>query len=315
MEYRTLGKTGLVVSRLCFGALTIGPLQKNLSVGEGAKVIRYALEKGINFFDTAELYETYTHIQEGVKGFSNQVVIATRSYAYTREGMRTSLEKALRSMGRDYIDIFLLHEQESIYTIRGHWEAVECLIRAKEEGIVRAIGISTHCVDAVWAAARIPEFDVLQPILNIDGVGIRGGGRDDMLRAAREAVFMGKGIYGMKALGGGNLLEKVDESLNYILSIEDLSAVAIGMSTPAEVDYNIAFFKDRKVPEKIRREVGSKKRVLYIEDWCAGCGKCVARCTAQALTLVGGKAFVDRQRCRLCGYCGAVCPEFCIKII
>jgi predicted aldo/keto reductase-like oxidoreductase len=315
MEYRTLGNTGLVVSRLCFGALTIGPLQKNLPVREGAKIIRHALEKGIIFLDTAELYGTYAHIREGLKGFGDQVVIATRSYAYTREGMRASLEKAMRSMGRDYIDIFLLHEQESIYTIKGHWEAVECLIRAKEEGIVRAIGISTHCVDAMWAAARIPEFDVLQPILNIDGIGIRGGGREDMLRAISEAAYMGKGIYGMKALGGGNLLDRVNESLNYILSVEDLSAVAIGMATPAEVDYNIAFFKDRKVPENIRREVCSKKRIIYIEDWCAGCGKCVERCTAQALALVGGKAVVDRQRCRLCGYCGAVCPEFCIKII
>jgi len=315
MEYRTLGKTGLVVSRLCYGTLTIGPLQKNLPVKEGAKIIRHALEAGINFLDTAELYGTYAHIQEGIRGLSNQVIIASRSYAYTREGMRASLEKALQSVGRNYIDIFLLHEQESIYTIKGHWEAVECLVRAKEEGIVRAIGISTHCVEAVQAAARIAEFDVVQPILNITGIGIRGGSREDMLRAIREAASMGKGIYGMKALGGGNLLERVDESLNYILSVEDLSAVAIGMATPAEVDFNVAFFRDRKVPEGVRREVSSKKRIMHIEDWCTGCGRCVERCTAQALTLLDGKVVIDLERCRLCGYCGAVCPEFCIKII
>jgi len=315
MEYRLLGRTGLAVSRLCFGALTIGPLQANLPVAQGAKVIRHALEAGINFIDTAELYGTYAHIKESIKGFCGPVVIASRSFASTRAGMRESVELALRSLQRDYIDIFLLHEQESFFTIKGHWEAVEYLVRAKEEGLVRAIGISTHCVEAVRAAALIPEFDVVQPIVNLAGIGIKGGGREEMLAAIREAAALGKGLYGMKALGGGNLLDQVAEALNFALDISDLAAIAVGMATPAEVDYNVAFFRHRRVPDEIRREVGKRKRALLIEDWCAGCGRCVERCTAGALSLVNGKAAVNPEQCRLCGYCGSACPEFCIKII
>ena len=64
MEYRQLGHTGLTVSRLCFGGLVIGPLQKNLSVEEGGDVIAEALRLGITFIDTADLYDTYQHIKE-----------------------------------------------------------------------------------------------------------------------------------------------------------------------------------------------------------------------------------------------------------
>lgn len=305
----------MLVSRLCFGALTIGPLQAGLSVSEGAKIIRRALEAGVNFIDTAELYGTYGHIQEAMKGFREQVVIASRSYAATRAGMRQSVELALRSLQRDYIDIFLLHEQESFFTMKGHWDAVEYLVRAKEEGLVRAIGISTHAVEAVRAAALIPEFDVIQPIINVAGIGILGGGREEMLAAIGEAASLGKGLYGMKALGGGNLLGQVAEALHFVLAIDELAAVALGMASLAEVDYNVAFFNNRRVPESVRRKVAHRRRTLLIEDWCAGCGQCVERCSAQALALVAGKAVVDPGRCRLCGYCGSVCPQFCIKII
>ncbi|HAP94003.1 MAG TPA: aldo/keto reductase [Desulfotomaculum sp.] len=315
MEYRMLGESGILVSRLCFGALTVGPLQVNLALSQGAAVIRHALEAGINFIDTAELYDTYPYIKEALQGLDKRVVIATKSYAYTGEGMGESLNKALRSLGREYIDIFLLHEQESALTIRGHWGAVECLVKAKEAGLVRAIGISTHSVEGVRAAALIPEFDIIQPLINITGIGIRDGGREEMLAAIREAALLGKGIYGMKALGGGNLLDRADEALGFVFSIPELAAVAVGMSSTLEVDFNAAFFTNRTIPQELRARVNRQNRRLIIEDWCPGCGQCIKRCGAGALMLVEGRAVVDQSRCRLCGYCGAVCPEFCIKIV
>ena len=116
-----------MVSRLCFGALTIGPLQANLPVREGAAVIRKALESGVNFIDTAELYRTYPYIREALRGFTGDVAICSKCYAYTRQDMQKSVEKALIELDRDYIDIFMLHEQESALTIKGHWEAYEYL--------------------------------------------------------------------------------------------------------------------------------------------------------------------------------------------
>jgi len=315
MQYRTLGKTGLVVSRLCFGGLTIGPLQVGLPLKEGARVIRRALEQGVNFIGTAEMYETYPYIKEAVRGFSGDVIIATKCYAYTYQGMKESIKKALAALGREMVDIFMLHEQESELTIKGHWEAVKCLLDAKKAGVVRAVGISTHHVAAVRAAVKFPEIEVIHPIINMQGIGICDGTKTEMLAAIKEAFRAGKGIYGMKSLGGGNLLSRVKEAFDFVLNIEELSSIAVGMQSVHEVDFNVRFFSGDKISTALERQVASRPRTLHIEDWCRGCGNCVERCSVGALQIIEGKAVVNKELCRLCGYCSTVCPEFCIKII
>jgi len=315
MEYRNLGNTGLLVSRMCFGVLTIGPLQANLPVSEGASVIRYALENGVNFMDTAEYYKTYPYIKKALKSYSGDIVLASKSYAYTRDMMQKSVENARRQTGRDVIDVFLLHEQESELTIKGHWEAYEYLLECKEKNIIRAAGISTHTVAAVRAAAKIPEIDVIHPLYNISGIGILDGSVEEMKHAIDEAAEAGKGIYGMKSLGGGNLIRDVDKAFKFVLDNDSLDSIAVGMKTIEEVDMNLRLFDGEDVPDPIRRKVGSVPRTLHIESWCRGCGKCIDRCTANALSIKDGKAVVDQGACRLCGYCGPACDEFCIKII
>lgn len=313
MQYRMLG--GLKVTRLCFGSLTIGPLQSGLGVAEGAKVIRHALEAGVNFIDTAELYGTYAHIREALKGFDREVIIISKSYAYTYQGMRESVEKALRELDRDYIDGFMLHEQESFHTIRGHEDALRFLVDAKKAGLVRAVGISTHYVDGVVAASGMPEIDLIHPLFNKYGLGIQGGSAADMLSAIRLAKDMGKGIYAMKALGGGNLLDRVEEALDFVLSLDELDSIAVGMQSELEVDYNVLLFSGLPVPADLKSMVRNRPRRLLIESWCRGCGSCIGRCTGGALSLAENRAMVDQVKCRLCGYCSAACPDFCIKII
>lgn len=315
MKPDPLGSTGIKVSRLCFGSLTMGPLQANLPVREGSAVMRQALEQGVNFIDTAQIYGTYPYIKEAIKGDYRRTVIASKSYDYTYEGMRASLVEALRGIGRDYIDIFLLHEQESALTIKGHWEAVEYLLKARQEGLVRAIGISTHCVEGVRAAAMVPEFDIIHPIINMAGVGIQDGSVNDMLDAISFAFSMGKGLYGMKALGGGHLIASSTEALNFVLGIKELSAIAVGMQSIDEVNFNVRLFSGQPVPAYLKDILTRRKRRLHIEEWCVACGRCVEKCSAGALSIVSGRAQVNPGLCRLCGYCGAVCPEFCIKII
>ena len=139
-----LGNTQIEVSRLCFGSLTMTPFQANLSVKEGAYLIEYAYNKGINFLDTAEIYENYNYIREALKGIKREnYVITTKTYAYTEKMAKGSLELALKELDTDYIDIFLLHEQESKYTIKGHYDAIKYFLKAKEQGKIRAFGIST----------------------------------------------------------------------------------------------------------------------------------------------------------------------------
>ena len=126
MEKRLLGKSGLEVSRLAFGSLTVGPLQANLSVEEGARVIAYAFDRGINFIDTAQYYQNYEYIGRALQMARNKdIVLSTKSYAYSRSQAIEAVEEARRKTGKDVIDVFMLHETESELTIRGHLDAVE----------------------------------------------------------------------------------------------------------------------------------------------------------------------------------------------
>lgn len=314
MEYRTLGQTGLEVSRLCFGALTMGPLQRNLSAEEGGKIIRRALELEVNFIDTAELYETYKHIRFALENWQGErpIIVATKSYAYTRDGMLRSLEMAQKGLGMDVIPIYLLHEQESSHTLRGHWPALEVLWEAQRAGVVQAVGISTHHVEGVLAACDIPEIQIISPLINKAGIGIQGGSQGEMLAAIQQAVRRGKGIYAMKPLGGGHLLASWSQAFEYLLGKDEIHSIAVGMKSVAEVESNVAFFQGRRdlpQPEVITRR-------LHIDDWCIGCAACVNACPNGALGIREGKAVVvRREECVFCGYCGASCPEFAIKVI
>lgn len=309
-----MGKTGIKVSRLCFGGLTIGPLQANLSEDEGAEIIVHAFRSGINFIDTAEMYCTYGHIRKAIKILGEKPVIATKSYAYSTEGARDSLEKARKELDVDVIDMFMLHEQESRLTLRGHRDALEYYLEAREKGIIKAVGVSTHNIEVVDACAGMPEVDVIHPIVNIKGLGIGDGTIDEMLSAIKKAYDNGKGIYAMKPLGGGNLLKNYDECIEFVLGIPYIHSVALGMQSIEEVDMAKYKFEGQEVPEGIREVLKGRTKKLLIDFWCEGCGKCIDRCGQDALKIENGKACVNHELCILCGYCSTACPQFAIKI-
>lgn len=314
MKYVKLGQTDIEVSRLCFGGLVIGPLQTNMTVDEGAEVIIRAMEMGVNFIDTAELYGTYPHIRQAMKKSGKELVIATKSYAYSAEGAAESLEKARKELDVDVIDIFLMHEQESRLTLRGHREALEYYLEAKAKGIIRAVGVSTHNIEVVEAAAEMPEIEVIHPLVNKSGIGIGDGSITSMLEAVKKAYDAGKGIYSMKPLGGGNLLHSYQQCMDFVLGIPYIHSIAMGMQSPEEVIMNVGVINGEEVPEEIRNALRKKDRRLHIDYWCEGCGKCVERCKQGALKVKEGKAVVEQGKCALCGYCGSACPMFAIKI-
>lgn len=312
--YKELGNTGLVVSGLCMGVLTIGPLQSNLSLPQGADVLAYALKRGINFFDTAKIYKTYPYIKKAIEDSGIRPVITTKSYDYTYAGMKDSVEEALDEMGISYIDIFMLHEQESELTLKGHREALQYLAEAREKGIVQAIGISTHSVQGVLAGARSSAVEVIHPLINRRGLGIMDGSRDEMLDAISYAYNCGKGIYAMKALGGGNLIGEAYESFQFVRSLNTIQSMAVGMQSREEVDLNISWMEGRRDID-LEKRVRQKPRRLLIEEWCQGCGSCTEHCRYGALSLKDNAAAVDGSKCILCGYCSRFCNDFCIKIV
>ncbi len=316
MEKVRLGKSNILVSKLCFGSLTMGPLQANMTPREGGNLLLYAFNKGINFVDTAEFYNNYNHIRYALEGYNrHDIVIATKSYAYSEKTAEASLKKAFDEMKIDFVDIFMLHEQESKHTIRGHYEALEYFIKMKEKGYIGAVGISTHTIAAVKASLDYKEIEILHPLINKAGLGIQDGNRHEMEKYLSKAHKQGKGIYGMKPLGGGNLLKDFKICFDYVLGLPFLDSIAVGMQRIEEIDINIATFEGKKLDDGLLKKIRNKERKLLIDFWCEACGNCVEACKYDAIEIVDGVAVVDADKCILCGYCSRSCPHFCIKII
>lgn len=309
-----LGKSGLTVSRLAFGTLTIAPMQRNFPAEKGAELILYAYEKGINFFDTAELYETYAPLRLALKKAPG-MQISTKTYAYSRELAQKAFDDARLQLDRDVIDLFMLHEQESRETLRGHREAFDFFLEMKAKGKLRAVGVSTHRVAVAEYAPRYPGLDVLHPLINVTGVGIQDGTRQQMEEALSACHQAGIGIFAMKPLGGGHLLKDPKQAFDYLRGLPFIDCVACGMQSPQEIDVNCAYFEDVPPDPKALAETSRAPRELIVQDWCQGCGACERRCGQDAIHVIDGRAVPDPAKCVRCGYCAGVCPEFCIKVI
>lgn len=281
---------------------------------DGAELLELAFSYGVNFLDTAEIYGTYPHVKEGLR-IKPDAVVCTKSYSYDAVTAEASFRKAVEGIGREYIDIFLLHEQESAHTIRGHREAIEYLLKRKEQGYIGAVGLSTHYVACVEAACRYPELEVIFPLINQSGIGIADGTTEDMLAAVEKAKAAGKGLFAMKPLGGGHLIDKKEAALAFLMERPEFDSIALGMQSKAEVEYNCALFTGKQVAAEIKDQLAAQPRQLWIQDWCEGCGACVQQCRNHALHLDAGRATVNKEKCALCGYCARVCPQFCIKVI
>lgn len=315
MEKRRLGNTGFWVSPLCYGTLTMGPLQKNLSLAEGEALIKYALDLGVKFFDSAEIYGTYPYLGRALRGRQAEVVVVGKSYAVTAAEMKKSVEKARRELAMETVPVFLLHEQESAATLRGHRGALEYLVEAKAKGLVGAVGLSTHTVAGVRAGALAPEIEVIHPLYNMRGWGIRDGSPAEMAEAIALAVTMGKGVYLMKVLAGGHLSGEAEKALRFAMELPGISAIAVGMQSKEEIDFNHQIICGENPVPALREKVGSRPRRLFIESWCTGCGRCVKRCPFGALRLSGGQARVDYGICMTCGYCSEACEIMAIKVL
>lgn len=312
---RTLGKTGIKVTELAFGALPMGPLQKNLPLPEATDVVKHALEKGINFIDTAQNYRTYAPIAEAIKRTGITPVIATKSAAATYEAMEEAVQEALDQLGVEFIDIFHLHAARvsaTVFTERAG--ALACLKDYKTKGIIKAVGIATHSVAAARAAAGRDDIDVVFPLLNLKGRGILDGAREEMMEAIRLNYEAGKGVYIMKALAGGHLINEYQQGINFIRDFGYYHALAVGMVSTEEVDYNIAYFRGDLDPGIMPPRSG-EKRAIVVAPLCRGCGTCREVCHSGAISISAGKAQIKQEKCLMCGYCTSACPEFAIRII
>lgn len=315
MDYITLGQSGITVSRLAFGTLTMGPLQRNLPVDEGAPVIREALERGITFVDTAQSYQTYAHIRKALDGFAGHVVISSKSNKTDYNGMAQAVEEARRELGRDVIDIFLMHAVAGSRDLeersKGAWQ---CLLKMKAKGIVKAVGLSTHNIDTMETVTEWPELDIIHPIFNKINFGLINKSEKNPEEVVRAAYERGIGIFAMKPLAGGHLYRDVESALRYALDFPYMHAVAVGMVKREELSVNLKYYYGEPVTEEELQSAASNKR-MFVTIYCKGCGKCIEACEHGAIEMKDEKAFIDYSRCILCGYCRKSCKNGLIRLI
>jgi aryl-alcohol dehydrogenase-like predicted oxidoreductase len=202
MQKVKLGNTKLLVSKLCFGTLPMGLLEANMPLKKGAELIRKAVLSGVNFIDTAHTYGTYRHIFEAKKGMKIKPVIATKTAAVTISETKRQIEKAIKELGVDKIDIFLIHAAREIHPFEKFKQTLKILLQYKSKNLIGYVGIATHVATVVKEAAKIDDMDIIHPLINSAGLGIINGTLSDMKEAINTAHRNGKGIYVMKSLGG-----------------------------------------------------------------------------------------------------------------
>jgi aryl-alcohol dehydrogenase-like predicted oxidoreductase len=187
MQYRTLGRTGIKVSPYALGAMMFGVIG-NPDHEDSIRIIHKALDAGINFVDTADMYskgESEEIVGKALKGRRDDVVLATKVFGVmgddpnqrgnSRRWIMTEVENSLRRLQTDYIDLYQIHRPDPETDIEETLSALSDLIRS---GKVRAIGSSTmpasDIVETQWVAERrgLERFRTEQPTYSILSRGI-----------------------------------------------------------------------------------------------------------------------------------------------
>ena len=248
--------------------------------------------------------------QESTRRAADNLIICSKSLAHDYDGMMSAIREAMAELDRPFIDIFLMHEVRTggFSERKGAWQA---LIDARAQGLVHAIGVSTHHVDVTEEMASVPECDVVFPLINYASMGIRRGSGpascDEMLEAIRACRNAGKGVFTMKVFGGGNLTENYQKSLDYVFSKKEIQSVMIGFGSKSEID-DIVSYLDGTMSADYNPDTSHKKMRINQED-CEGCGSCMKVCASKAIFYnKNGLAEIDQTRCLTCGYCSYACP-------
>lgn len=235
-----LGQSGIRVSRLAMGTGTNGfnkssDQSRELGIRGVADLLRVAYDEGVNFWDTADQYGTHAHLKEALKSVPREkVVILTKTHATTEREMQADLDRFRLELGTDYIDIVLLHFMRDPEWPVQKEAAMDVLSRAREDGIIRAHGVSCHTLGALKAAAASDWVQIDLARINPAGA-VMDADVPTVEKILKQMKKDGKGVIGMKVLGAGRLRYMVDESLEYVLSLDSVDAFTIGQESQGEM--------------------------------------------------------------------------------
>ena len=268
MEYRTLGKTGLKVSRLGLGGIPIQRID-----GEGTKtLVREMMAQGVNYIDTARGYTvSEEYLGYALEGIRDKFILATKGRATTREDMKADIEKSLKNLRTDYIDLYQFHNPSmaALDAIIAPGGALEGMLEAKAAGKIGHIGATTHSLAVFDRLLELPWVETIMFPYNI----VESQGIDLIAKCAEKGI----GFIDMKPLAGG-AIEDATLALRYVCANDNVTITIPGMAELAELDQNLAAVNDTTPltdadfarMDAIRKELGT--------HFCRRCNYC-APCT------------------------------------
>lgn len=317
MEYVTLGKTGLQISRLGFGGIPIQRID-----AEGTKELFAKLvEEGINYIDTARGYTvSEEYIGYAMEGIRDKFVLATKSMARTKEAMAKDIEISLGNMRTDYIDLYQVHNPSpaQLDQVIGEGGALEALMEAREAGKIGHIGITAHSLEVFERALEMDWVETIMFPYNI----VEQQGAEAIKKCQEKNI----GFVVMKPLAGG-AIEDATLALRYVCANPAVTVVIPGMADAAELDQNIKACADTTPLTEEELAAMDAVRAKLGNSFCRRCGYC-GPCTVgisipSAFLFAGyldrydlgdwakdryGSMAVKASACVECGACEPRCP-------
>ena len=269
MEYRTLGKTGLQISRLGFGGI---PIQK--IDAKGTKVlVDELIRQGVNFIDTARGYTvSEEYLGYALQGVREKFVLATKSMARTEETMARDIEISLQNLCTDYIDLYQVHNPSAkdLETVTAAGGALEALQKAKAAGKIGHIGITLHSVELFERALELPWVETVMFPYNI----VETQGEELIARCTEKNI----GFICMKPLAGG-AIDDAEIAMRFIVSNRGVTVIIPGMADVSEIAQNVQAVGNTADLSEAEKEKVKAIRAQLGTNFCRRCNYC-APCAA-----------------------------------
>ena len=263
MRSVTLGSTNITAPQNGFGAL---PIQR-VDFETAGRLLRRAYDGGMRFIDTARAYsDSEEKIGASVSDLRNDLVIATKTHAKTPEQFWEHLETSLRNLRTDHVDIYQLHCVTQCYRPGDGTGMYECLEKAKAEGKILHIGITTHRIMVAEEIIESGLYETLQyPLSYISLEKER-----DLPRKCKEKNM---GFIAMKGLAGG-LLTNPSACMAFMLQYDNVMPIW-GIQRDSELEDWLRFMdSEPEMTDEIKAFI-EKERKELTGEFCRGCGYCM----------------------------------------
>jgi len=299
MIYKTLGKTGLKVSIVGFGASPLGGEFGSIDPEEGRRAVNYAIEQGINYFDVAPYYGrtlAETRLGEFLEGKRDKIILTSKACRYdisdfdfSAKRVMRSIEESLKRLRTDYIDIYQIHDVEYGKREQVISETLPAMFKLAEQGKIRFVGITgypltplkeiagTADIDTILSYCRYNLMDttmddILTPVARRRGIGLVNASPLHMRvltekgapywHPAPKKVFETAEKVAQLCRRRGTTISEL--AMQFALEHKDVAITLVGMSKVRHVEANIKIVGTKLEPKLLAEVLEMIKPVANI---------------------------------------------------